>query len=199
MITNPTEEQRQLALTIYRFSRGCLFNVLKYLVGVSQSLATQCFNKVAKVMVRYLYDDFVKTPQTGEEWVKKFKSFMENYEFPFVGALGGLHARVLTHLKNHFNLKNKYTITSIGLIGHNKRFLHLIGIRGIIHDASLQQYSTLFQESRRASIILNKHINVRDAGEIPIVTTISDSAFQRLRWLIKGFKRNTRNQKERFF
>ena len=58
-------------------------------------------------MVRYLYDDFVKTPQTGEEWVKKFKSFMENYEFPFVGALGGLHAHVLTHLKNHFNLKKQ--------------------------------------------------------------------------------------------
>ena len=150
-------------------------------------------------MVRYLYDDFVKTPQTEEEWVNKFKSFMENYEFHFVGALGGLHAHVWTHLKNHFNLKNKYTIRSIGLIGHNKRFLHLIGIRGIIHDASLPQYSKLFQESRRGSIILNKHINVRDAGEIPIVTTIGDSAFQRLRWLIKGFNQNTRDQKERFF
>ena len=57
MITNPTEEQRQLALTIYRFSRGCLFNVLKYLVSVSQSLATmfqQSYKGYGALLVRRL-------------------------------------------------------------------------------------------------------------------------------------------------
>ena len=67
MILNPIEERRQLALTIYRLARGCSFNVLKDFFGVSLSLATECFNKVIKVMVHCLYDEFVKTPQIEEK------------------------------------------------------------------------------------------------------------------------------------
>ena len=64
---NPIEEHRQLALTIYRLAYGCSFNVLKDLFVLSQSLATECFNKVIKVMVHCMYDKFVITPQTEEE------------------------------------------------------------------------------------------------------------------------------------
>ena len=152
-------------------------------------------------MVHCLFSKFVKTPQTEEEWVNECQVFMENYEFPCVGVLDGFHVHVSTHLKNHFSFKNKYTITSMGLIGHNKRFLHLTTeAPGSIHDARLLRHSTLFQEISRGNIIPNKGINLGDAGEIPLVTiTIGDSAFPRLQWLVKGFKENTRNQKERYF
>ena len=105
---------------------------------------------------------------------------MENYEFPCVGAWDGFHVHVSTHLKNHFSFKNKYTITSMGLTGHNKRFLHLIiGAPGSIHDARLLRHSTLFHEISSGNIIPNKGINLGVAGEIPLVT-IGDSAFPRL-------------------
>ena len=139
MIPNPIEKYRQLALTIYRLAHGCLFNVLKDLFGVSQSLPTEYFNKVIKFMVHCLYGKFVKTPQTEEEWVNQCKSFMENYDFSCVGAWDGFHVHASTHLKNHFSFKSKYTITSMGLIGHNKRFLYLTtGVPGNIHNARLQ-------------------------------------------------------------
>ena len=73
MIPNPTEEHRYLALTTYRFAHGCSFKVLKDLFGVSQSMTTECFNKVIKVMLHCFYNDFVKTPQTEEEWVNEWK------------------------------------------------------------------------------------------------------------------------------
>ena len=44
--------------------------------------------------------------------------FMKNYEFPCVRAWGESPVHVSTHLKNHFSFKNKYSITSTGLIGH---------------------------------------------------------------------------------
>ena len=196
MIPNPIEKHRQLALTIYRLAFGCLFNVLKDLFGVSQSLPTEYFNKVVKVMVRCLYGKFVKTLQTEEEWVNQCKSFMENYDFSCVGAWDGFHVHGSTHLKNNFSFKCKYTITSMGLIGHNKRFLYLTtGVPGSIHNARLQRHSTLFQEIGRGNIIPSKSINLRDAGEIPLVT-IGDSASPRL---IKSFTKNTRDQKELYF
>ena len=104
-----------------------------------------------------LYDELVKILQTEEEWVNEFKFFMENYEFPCVGAWDGFHVHVSTHLKHHFNFKNYYTITSMELIEHNKRFLDLTtGVPGSIHDARLRQHSTLFQEISRGNIIPNK-------------------------------------------
>ena len=108
-------------------------------------------------MMHCLYDEFVKILQTEEEWVNEFKFFMENYEFPCVGAWDGFHVHVSTHLKNHFNFKNYYTITRMELIEHNKRFLDLTtGAPGSIHDARLRQHSTLFQEISRGNIIPNK-------------------------------------------
>ena len=124
---------------------------------------------------------------------------MENYEFPCVGAWDGFHVHVSTDLKNHFSFKNKYTITSMGLIGHNKRFLHLIiDAPGSIHDVRLLRHTTLLHEISSGNIIPNKGINLGVAGEIPLVT-MGDSAFPRLQWLIKGFSENTRDQKERYF
>ena len=90
-------------------------------------------------------------------------------------------------------------LTTMGLIGHDKSFLHLTtGAPGGIHDACLLRHSTLFQEISRGSITPNNGINLRDASEIPLVT-IGDSTFPRSQWLIKSFNENTWDQKERYF
>ena len=73
---------------------------------MSQSLAAECFYTVVKV----------KTPKTEDNCVNEYKSFMENYELPCGRAVDGFHVHVPTHLKNHLSFKNKYTITSMGLI-----------------------------------------------------------------------------------
>ena len=175
MVPNPIEDHRQLALTLYRMAHGCSFTVLKYLFGVSQSLATATFNKVIRVLVYCLYNEFVGLPSSEDEWVNECKSFIENYEFPCVGAWDGFHVHVASHLKNYFSFKNKYTFTSMGLVGYNKRFLHLTtGAPGSTHDARLLRHTSLFRE-------------------------ITNGAFSRLQWLVKGYNENTRDEKERYF
>ena len=68
MVSNPIEPHRQLALTIYRTAHGCSFKVFKYIFGVSQSLATQTFNKV---LTSSLHDVFIKLPSSENEWVQE--------------------------------------------------------------------------------------------------------------------------------
>lgn len=199
MVPNPIEDHRQLALTLYRMAHGCSFTVLKDVFGVSQSLATATFNKVIRVLVYCLYDEFVGLPSSEDEWVNECKSFIENYEFPCIGAWDGFHVHVASHLKNYFSFKNKYTVTSMGLVGYNKRFLHLTtGAPGSTHDARLLRHTSLFRDITNGAGIPNKCINLGEAGEIPLVT-IGDSAFPRLQWLVKGYNENTRDEKERYF
>ena len=40
-------------------------------------------------MVVSLYDRYVCLPTTDEEWHKEIRGFLENYEFPWVGAWDG--------------------------------------------------------------------------------------------------------------
>ena len=51
MVPNPIVPHRHLALTIYRMAHGCSFKVVKYIFGVSHSLATQTFNQVIRVLI----------------------------------------------------------------------------------------------------------------------------------------------------
>ena len=170
MFPNPMVPHRQLALTIYRMTHGCSFKVIKYIFGVSQSLATQTFNKVIRVLISSLYDEFIKLPSSEEDRVQECKSFIENYEFPCVGAWGGFHVNI-THLKNHYSFKNKYTVSSMSLVGHNKRFLHLTtGAPGSTRDARLLRHCSLFRTICNGGGILNKTVSLENGlGTLPRV------------------------------
>ena len=145
MVPNPIEDHPQLGLTIYRLAHGCSFIVIMDIFGVSPSLATETFNNVIKWMVLTLYDESVCLPRTEADWTNECKGFIENYELPCVGAWDESHVHVACRLKNYFSFKNKYTVTSMDLIAHNKRFLPLTtGAPGSTYDARLLRYSTLF-------------------------------------------------------
>ena len=165
MVSDLIEDHRQLALTVYRLAHGCSFKVLKDLFGVSQSVATETFNQVIRVMVSCLYNEFVYLSRSDEEWRTEYKSFIENYELPCVGAWDGFHVHVATKLKNYYSFKNKYTISSIGFIGH-KRFLHLTtGAPGSTHDAKLLHHASLFCQTENDAAIPNKTIDIGEVGD----------------------------------
>lgn len=83
-------------------------------------------------------DRFVKLPNMEEEWRVKVEGFLENYEFPCVGAWDGIHVYISFKLKNYFSLKRRYSISNMGLTGFNKSFLYAaVGASGSTHDARL--------------------------------------------------------------
>ena len=92
---------------------------------------------------------------------------MENYEFPCVGAWDGFHVNVCSRLKNYYSFKTRYTVTNMGLIGYNKRFLALTtGAPGSTHDARLLRYSNVYRDILNGDSIPDKAIDLGDeAGE----------------------------------
>ena len=85
----PTPPATQLALTLYRLAKGCTFNELEDQFGLSTSTCAITFNHVCRVLVSELYDTHVRLPATDAEWEQELRGFIENYEFPCVGAWDG--------------------------------------------------------------------------------------------------------------
>ena len=179
---------------------GCTFTVIGNVFGISKSLATQTFNHVVRELVVNLFDEYVKMSSTEEEWINEIKGFIENYEFPCIGALDGFHVYVCSKLRNHFNFKHRYSIPNIGLVEYNKRFLNLtVGAPGRTHDARFLRNTGLFKQNLNGQGLPDKTVDLGDEyGKIPLVT-IGDSAFPRFSCLLKNFNRNTNDERERYY
>ena len=107
----PISVDRQLGLTLYRLGQGVSYSTfISQLFGVSISLASETFNKVFIVMVAASYDQYVTLPKRDEGWESEVKDFIENYEFPCVGAWDGFHVYVSSKLKLFYSFKKRYSM-----------------------------------------------------------------------------------------
>ncbi len=71
---------------LYRLAHGCTFLTAGDLFGVAASTAHCIFLEICNVLVRKMCDDFVYLLKTLEYWTKELQGFLENWEFPCVGA-----------------------------------------------------------------------------------------------------------------
>ena len=147
LVPKPIELNRQLGPTIYRLTLGCTFTVIGDDFGISESLASQTFNQIVRKLVVNHFHEYVKMPSTEQEWINEIKGFIENYEFPCTGAWDDFHVCVCSKLKNHCNFKHKYSVSNMGLVGYNRRFLDLtVGPPGSTHDARFLRNTGWFKQ-----------------------------------------------------
>ena len=112
----------------------------------------------------------------------EIRRFLENYEFPCVGAWDSFHVYINSQLKNHFSFKKRYSMTSLSLIGYNKRILYAAVVApGSTHDARLLKESSIYSDIINENLIPDRVEQLGDFGKIPIVT-IGDSAFPQFAW-----------------
>ena len=115
-----------------------------------------------------LYDIYVKLP---DDWKKELTGFIENYSFPCVGVWDGFHVYVETKLKSYYSFKKRYSMSTMGLVGYNKRFLNApVGAPGSTHDARLLRNAPLFSEIVNGQTGPQCTFDLGDLGEIPLLT-----------------------------
>ena len=194
---NPTTPATQLGLTLYRLAHGTSHLTNGALFGVSEELACVTFNNVCKDLVTHMYDEYVKLP---DDWEVELRGFLENYEFPCVGVWDGFHVYIESKLKSYFSFKKRYSMSNMGLVSYNKRFLYAaVGAPGSTHDARMLRNTSLFKEIVDGNKLPKKSFNLEDIGEIPLLT-IGNSAFPRFPWLIKAYTESPRmTQQQKYF
>ena len=171
---------------------GASLTTLSQLLGVSMSLASVTFNKVCCVLVATLYNRYVKLPRTDEEWEAELKGFLENYEFPCVGAWDGFHVYVSSKLKSYFSFKKRYSMSNLGLVSYNKKFLYwAVGAPGSTHDARMLRNSAIYQKIVTGHAIPDRVI---DLGQ-PAFGNCWRHSFFEARLVDKGFPRRCVQQK----
>ena len=192
MVPHPTTPAAQLALCLYRLAHGCTFLTVGDLFGVAESTAHCIFHDVCKAIVECLYDKFVYLPRNPDEWNQELRNFLENWEFPCVGAWDGFHVYFSTKLKNFYGFKKRYSVTNMGFIGHNKRFMWAaVGAPGSTHDSRLLKNCNIYSDINNGHVLPNKSLSLSSYGKIPF-TTVGDSAFPSHPWLLKPYKECTR-------
>ena len=84
------------------------YTVLEDVFGISKESGCVFFNKVIRLIVAFFYDEYVKLPETDEQWEVEVWGFIENYGFPAVGEWNGFHIHVIPQLKANFSFKEVY-------------------------------------------------------------------------------------------
>ena len=195
----PVSADRQLGLTLYRLAHGCSYSTVGDLFGVASSTACQIFNEVIRVIVQAFYDEYVAFSTTEDGWKAELNAFLEDWGFPCVGAWDGFHVYISSNLKNFFNFKKRYSVTNMGLIAANKRFLWAgVGAPGSVHDSTLLQSAPIFHQIESGHVLPHNVLTLPGHGEIPLVM-VGDSAFPSRPWLLKAYPDTAKNQKERYF
>ena len=87
LIPEPISVDRQLGLTLYRLGHGASYSTLSQLFGVLILLASE---KFVEYWLWHLMINTLRCPRRMKsEWESEVKGFIENYEFPCVGAWDG--------------------------------------------------------------------------------------------------------------
>ena len=76
MVLFPIEAHRQLGIILYRCPHGCTFSTVANLFRVSMSLAEQVFVSVSRELIRNLFTELEKMPNTEEEWRQEAHIFL---------------------------------------------------------------------------------------------------------------------------
>ena len=99
----PTSPDRLLAALLYKLAHGVTYTVLEDVFGISKESGCVFFNKVIRLIVAYFYNEYVKLPETGEQWEVEIRGYIEKYGFPAVGSWDGFHIHVhLFFINNPF-------------------------------------------------------------------------------------------------
>ena len=116
-----------------------------------------------------------------------------------MGAWDGFHVYVSTKLKNFYSYKKRYSVTNMGFIGHNKRFMWAaVGAPGSTRDSRLLRSCGIYSEIEAGHVLPHRSLNLHPSVEIPF-TIVGNSAFPNHSWLLKPYKEGTKMPKQRYF
>ena len=166
MVPFPIEPHFQLGITLYRCTHGCKFSAVVDLFGVPINLAEQVFASISRELIRNLFVEFLKMPNTEEEQRQEAIGFIEIQSkcFPLYWCMGWV-SRVRQYKINFFLQfqKEVYDFNKHRPHRPQKRFLvATVNAAGTSHDERLLKPTEVFKDILDGKVLLNKSINLGD-------------------------------------
>ncbi|XP_069800081.1 putative nuclease HARBI1 [Dendropsophus ebraccatus] len=142
-----TVEERLLA-TLRYLATGRSIQDMKFSTGISAAALCYIIPETCEAIVDALKGEYLKCPETTEEWLQVSEEFDKKWQFPNCGgAMDGKHVRIMQPAKSgsfYFNYKNFFSIILFALVNANYEFLLVdVGRNGRLSDGGVFDRSRL--------------------------------------------------------
>ncbi|XP_014666808.1 PREDICTED: uncharacterized protein LOC106808559 [Priapulus caudatus] len=172
----------RLAITLRFLATGETYRSLSYTFRVGETTIGLLVPKTCSAIYQVLQPEFLKCPQTKEEWKSVAKGFQEKWNFPnCIGALDGKHINIRPPIHSgskYFNYKQRFSIVLMALVDADYKFLYVdVGCNGKVSDGGVFRACTLDQSMR------DRTANIPDPTPYPgddtpmAYTIVADDAF----------------------
>ena len=158
--------EEMCCVTLRYLASGESFRSLEYQFRISKKAISYIVQEVSLAIIKTLGKEYLKTPNTTEEWINIAEKFYYRWNFPNgVGGVDGKHI-VLQQPKNsgsHYrNYKGSDSIILMGMIGPEYEFLFVdVGMNGRNSDGGNWSQSPL------KSALVSGSLNLPDPTPLP--------------------------------
>jgi hypothetical protein len=166
---------------------------LSYTFRIANNTISTIIPETCWAIFQSLREQYVRTPETREEWMEQVTGFMNDWQYPnCFGAIDGKHVKIMKPTgsgSEFFNYKGFFSVVLLGMVNSCYQFTYVdIGTNGRVSDGGVWGKSKLKSAIESESHNLPKE-SFRLPGsnrETPLVAVV-DEAFGLKNYLMRPF------------
>lgn len=163
----PVSPEVKLAITLRFLATGESYESLMYQYRVHKSTISKFIPKVCYEIYRILKDEYMRMPESREEWEKYATETERRWQFPnCIAAADGKHIAIINPAEGgseFFNYKNFFSIVLLAIVDYDYKFVFVdVGCQGRISDGGVYRNSYFYR-----AIEENK-LNLPDPKPLPL-------------------------------
>ncbi|KAH9627917.1 hypothetical protein HF086_015361 [Spodoptera exigua] len=202
---NCISAEERLVITLRYLASGCSFKQLHYNFRVGMSTISKIIKETCSVIWSVLSAEYLKLPNTEEEWKTVAEAFKTKANFPHcLGALDGKHIRITKPINSgsmFFNYKDYFSFILFAIVDSEYRFIYVsIGSYGKECDSSILKQSNFWKKLNDGTLNIPRptplHENMQE--EIPYVF-VGDEAFTLSQNLLRPYGGTHLDNKKKIF
>ncbi|XP_066910825.1 putative nuclease HARBI1 [Clytia hemisphaerica] len=201
----PISARERLSVTLRFLATGESQQSLSFSYRIGRTTVSNIISEVCQAIYECLKNDYLRQPETSEEWKEIANQFQEQWNFPHViAAIDGKHIRIECPKKSGslcYNYKGFYSIVLLAVCDANYCFtLYDVGSYGSNNDSGVLANSEMGMrfEEKDFDLPKDEKLSGCNFGPLPYFL-VGDEIFPLKYWLMRPFPGRFLLEEERIY
>ncbi|XP_063221343.1 uncharacterized protein LOC134530450 [Bacillus rossius redtenbacheri] len=196
--------EKRLSVTLRFLATGETYQSLSFAYRITASTLSGIIPSTCRAIYDALKDDYLKVPNTTEEWSKVSRDFYDQWNFPnCLGAMDGKHIQFQVprcYGSYFYNYKGFNSIVLLAVVDANYRFLFLdVGCNGRVSDGGVYNNSDLSSLVKNNSLNFPPPMNLPNTNIVSPFTLVADDAFPLHPHIMKPYSQRFATKERKVF